>query len=59
MAEVKETDLVVLGAGPGGYAAAFLAPDKGMKVVLINATVTAPSLAGICCIEETLDGRVL
>ena len=32
MAEVKETDLVVLvvlGAGPGGYAAAFLAADKG------------------------------
>jgi len=32
-----ETELVVLGAGPGGYAAAFLAADKGMQVTLIDA----------------------
>ena len=32
-----ESDLVVIGAGPGGYAAAFLAADKGMKVTLIDA----------------------
>jgi dihydrolipoamide dehydrogenase len=38
MADVKDTDLVVLGAGPGGYAAAFLAADKGMKVTLIDPT---------------------
>jgi dihydrolipoamide dehydrogenase len=37
MAEVVESDLVVLGAGPGGYAAAFLAADKGMKVTLVDA----------------------
>jgi dihydrolipoamide dehydrogenase len=37
MAEVTEVDLAVLGAGPGGYAAAFLAADKGMKVALIDA----------------------
>ena len=37
MAEVIDTQLVVLGAGPGGYAAAFLAADKGMKVTLIDA----------------------
>src|SRR5436853_308983 len=36
MAEPLETELVVLGAGPGGYAAAFLAADKGMKVTLID-----------------------
>jgi dihydrolipoamide dehydrogenase len=36
MAEVAESDLSVLGAGPGGYAAAFLAADKGMKVTMIN-----------------------
>jgi dihydrolipoamide dehydrogenase len=34
---VTQDDLVVLGAGPGGYAAAFLAADKGMKVALIDA----------------------
>ncbi|HEY7428178.1 MAG TPA: dihydrolipoyl dehydrogenase [Gemmataceae bacterium] len=31
-----DTQLIVLGAGPGGYAAAFLAADKGMKVTLID-----------------------
>jgi dihydrolipoamide dehydrogenase len=34
---VIETDLAIIGAGPGGYAAAFLAADKGMKVTLIDA----------------------
>ncbi len=37
MADVIETQLAVLGAGPGGYPAAFLAADKGMKVTLIDA----------------------
>ena len=37
MPDVTESDLIVLGAGPGGYAAAFLAADKGMKVTLIDA----------------------
>src|SRR3954453_16662041 len=37
MAEVAESELVIIGAGPGGYAAAFLAADKGMKVTLIDA----------------------
>jgi dihydrolipoamide dehydrogenase len=36
MAEVVENELIVVGAGPGGYAAAFLAADKGMKVMLID-----------------------
>jgi dihydrolipoamide dehydrogenase len=34
---MTETELVVLGAGPGGYAAAFLAADRGMKVHMIDA----------------------
>ncbi len=37
MAEMAESELAVIGAGPGGYAAAFLAADKGMKVTLIDA----------------------
>ncbi|HKI35764.1 MAG TPA: dihydrolipoyl dehydrogenase [Gemmataceae bacterium] len=37
MADTIESELVVLGAGPGGYGAAFLAADKGMKVTLIDA----------------------
>jgi dihydrolipoamide dehydrogenase len=36
MADTTEVDLAVIGAGPGGYAAAFLAADKGMKVALID-----------------------
>jgi len=39
------TELAVIGAGPGGYAAAFHAADKGMKVTLIN---DQPEPGGIC-----------
>lgn len=38
-------DLVVLGAGPGGYTAAFRAADLGMKVALIERW---PTLGGVC-----------
>ncbi|MCY2944763.1 MAG: dihydrolipoyl dehydrogenase [Planctomycetota bacterium] len=37
MVNIVEVDLAVLGAGPGGYAAAFLAADHGLKVALIDA----------------------
>ena len=40
MSEQKiETEVVVLGGGPGGYAAAFLAADRGLHVTLIDAAV--------------------
>ena len=39
------TPLAVIGAGPGGYAAAFLAADLGMQVTLIDA---APLPGGVC-----------
>ena len=35
-AEPLKTELVVLGAGPGGYAAAFYAADRGKKVILVE-----------------------
>lgn len=38
MPETTETELVVLGGGPGGYTAAFLAADKGMQVTMIDAS---------------------
>ena len=38
-------DLLVLGAGPGGYSAAFRAADLGMKVVLVE---RFPTLGGVC-----------
>ena len=40
-----EADLVVLGAGPGGYTAAFRAADLGEKVVLVD---KRPTLGGVC-----------
>jgi len=40
-----KTDIVVLGAGPGGYAAAFYAADKGKKVILIEKETR---LGGVC-----------
>jgi dihydrolipoamide dehydrogenase len=39
MAETLQTDLVVLGGGPGGYAAAFLAADRGIQTTLIDAAI--------------------
>ena len=43
--EENHADLVVLGAGPGGYTAAFRAADLGKKVVLIERYAT---LGGVC-----------
>ncbi len=40
-----ECDVLVLGAGPGGYTAAFRAADLGQKVVLIERRAT---LGGVC-----------
>ncbi len=44
MSEIK-TQLVVLGAGPGGYSAAFRAADLGIDTVLVDARAT---LGGVC-----------
>ena len=38
-------DVLVLGAGPGGYTAAFRAADLGKKVVLVDSW---PALGGVC-----------
>jgi len=40
-----DCDLLVLGAGPGGYSAAFRAADLGMKVVLVERYA---ALGGVC-----------
>ncbi len=39
------TEILVLGAGPGGYTAAFYAADKGKKVTLVEQN---PRLGGVC-----------
>jgi dihydrolipoamide dehydrogenase len=45
MADTVDTDLLVLGAGPGGYAAAFLAADRGLRVTMVD---TMPKPGGAC-----------
>jgi len=41
----RQTQLLVLGAGPGGYTAAFRAADLGLKVTLVERW---PMLGGVC-----------
>ncbi len=40
-----ECEMLVLGAGPGGYSAAFRAADLGMKTVIVE---RYPALGGVC-----------
>lgn len=49
-------ELVVLGAGPGGYAAAFYAADRGKKVVLIEKD---PRLGGVCLNRGCIPSKAL
>ncbi len=53
---VRETDLVVIGAGPGGYAAAFAAADRGMKVVLVDA---GEQPGGVCLNRGCIPSKTL
>ena len=50
------TDLVVLGGGPGGYAAAFLAADEGMQVTIVEAD---PRLGGTCLLRGCIPSKAL
>ena len=44
-ADARQYDVVVLGAGPGGYTAAFRAADLGLRVALVERW---PTLGGVC-----------
>ena len=50
------TQLAVIGAGPGGYAAAFLAADLGMNVTLID---SAPNPGGVCLYRGCIPSKAL
>ncbi len=50
------TQLVVIGGGPGGYAAAFLAADEGMDVVLVEAE---GRLGGTCLLRGCIPSKAL
>ena len=43
--EIKKTEVLVLGSGPGGYSAAFRAADLGKQVILVEKEAT---LGGVC-----------
>ena len=50
------TEVAVLGAGPGGYTAAFRAADLGKRVVLIE---RYPQLGGVCLNVGCIPSKVL
>jgi len=52
----RETDVVVIGAGPGGYAAAFAAADRGLDVVCVDAD---PQPGGVCLNRGCIPSKTL
>jgi dihydrolipoamide dehydrogenase len=50
------SQVVVLGGGPGGYAAAFLAADLGMEVAIVEAD---PRLGGTCLLRGCIPSKAL
>lgn len=55
-AEDNVADLVVIGAGPGGYAAAFKAAELGLKVTLIDPEVNP---GGVCLHRGCIPSKAL
>lgn len=56
MMERIKTQIVIIGGGPGGYAAAFYAADKGMKVILVEKD---KSLGGVCLNRGCIPSKAL
>ncbi|SVB44992.1 uncharacterized protein METZ01_LOCUS197846, partial [marine metagenome] len=54
--KLEQVEIVVIGAGPGGYAAAFRAADLGKKVVLIDRD---PELGGVCLNRGCIPSKAL
>ena len=54
--EPIKTEILVLGAGPGGYTAAFYAADRGQKVTLVEQN---PRLGGICLNTGCIPSKAL
>lgn len=51
----QKTDLLVIGAGPGGYAAAFRAADMGLDVTIVD---TREGPGGVCLFEGCIPSKV-
>jgi len=52
----EATNLVVIGGGPGGYAAAFLAADLGMQVTLVDEEANP---GGVCLYRGCIPSKAL
>lgn len=52
----RDTELVVIGAGPGGYAAAFVAADRGIKTVIVDADEQP---GGVCLNRGCIPSKAL
>ena len=53
---MSNSHVVVIGAGPGGYAAAFYAADLGMKVSLVD---PAENPGGVCLYRGCIPSKAL
>lgn len=53
---IYETDIVVIGGGPGGYTAAIHAADLGKDVVLIE---SREKMGGVCLTEGCIPSKTL
>jgi dihydrolipoamide dehydrogenase len=54
--ESTKAEVIVIGAGPGGYAAAFYAADKGKNVILIE---QEKNLGGVCLNHGCIPSKAL
>src|ERR1700742_50664 len=52
----NHSKVVVLGGGPGGYAAAFLTADLGLEVTIVEAD---PRLGGTCLLRGFIPSKAL
>src|SRR5947199_7114802 len=56
MTETSQQNIAIIGGGPGGYAAAFLAADLGMKVTLID---REQNPGGVCLYRGCIPSKAL